>query len=259
METLWSILKETSSSMIDTLSAAGPKILAAGLVVIVGLLVARTAKAIVHHLLGAVRFERFAERIGLSNVLGRAEVQQSSSEIVCTLVYWTFLVFTALVALTTLGFASAGTFEAVGAMIPKVVIAVAILMLGINVSAFLSKMIQTAAVNAEVRQARFVRNAAYYGMSTLVAILALQQLGISNEILGTAFTIFFGGTCLALALAFGLGSRELAGAVASATWKTEQEQARTLSEASELGNDILPSQRIRARNGRVSRSKTAAA
>jgi hypothetical protein len=257
MDSLFRILKETSVSMIDTLGAATPKILAATIVIVAGLLLARTAKAILDFTLKAFRFETAAERIGLTNVLHRADVQHSASDILCTLVYWTFLVFTALVALTTLGFANAGTFSAVGAMIPKVVVAVAILMLGLNVAAFVAKLIQTAAVNAEVRQARLVRNAAYYGMGTLVAILALQQLGISAAILGMAFYIFFGATCLGLALAFGLGSRDLAGQIVNATWKTEQEQARTLSEASDLGNQILPSHKLRSRNGRVSRRAAA--
>ena len=252
METLLSILKETYSSMADGVAAASPKILAASIIVVVGLLVARVAKALVHQLLRLARFETVAARVGLPNVLSRADVQKSSSDLICTFVYWTFLLFTGLAALSALGFANAATFSDVGAMIPKVVVAVAILILGINVSAFLSKLIQTAAVNAEVRQARFIRNAAYYGMCTLVAILAMTQLGISAEILTMAFYIFFGATCLGMALAFGLGSRDLAGNVVSETWKAEQAQARMLSEASELGNDVFPQPKLRARNRRAS-------
>jgi hypothetical protein len=259
METLLSTLKETYSSMVDTMAVASPKILAATIVLVAGLLAARTVKAVLHHVLAALRFETFAERIGITGVLQRADVQPSASEILGALVYWTFLTFAGLVSLRTLGFADASTFAAVGAMIPQVVIAVAILVLGLNVSAFLSKLIQTAAVNAEVRQARFVRNAAHYGMGTLVVILALQQLGISSQILGTAFTIFFGGTCLALAIAFGLGSRELAGEFVHTTLKAEQEQARNLSEASELGNQVFPSQKLRARVSRARSAKTASA
>jgi hypothetical protein len=252
METLLRILKETYSSMADGVASASPKILAASIIVVVGLLVARVAKALVHQLLTLARFERFAGRIGVGNVLSRADVQRSASDVICTFVYWSFLLFTGLAALSALGFANAATFTDVGAMIPKVVVAVAILILGVNVSAFLAKLIQTAAVNAEVRQARLVRNAAHYGMCTLVAIVALTQLGISAEILTMAFYIFFGATCLGMALAFGLGSRELAGNVVSETWKSEQAQARMLSEASELGNDVFPAPKLRPRARRAS-------
>lgn len=60
-------------------------------------------------------------------------------------------------------------------------------------------------------------------MGALVVILAAQQLGISAAILTTSFFIFFGATCLAMAL--GLGSREWAGRRAESTWKLRSEEA----------------------------------
>jgi hypothetical protein len=256
MSKLMMLLEETFSATVATVSAALPGILVAAIVVVVGVLLARTAKALVHQALRITRFETFAERSGMSNVLGRADVEQSASEIIGTIVYWMILVFTGLVALTALGFAEASTFAVVGSMIPSVVVAAAILILGLNVSAFIAKLIQTAAVNAEVRQARFVRNAAHYAMATLVAIVALKQLGVPGDILGMAFYMFFGGTCLALALAFGLGSRELAGQIIGATFRAEQDKARALSEASELGNQIFPTSKLRKQTRM--RSKVAA-
>src|SRR5687768_10886216 len=107
METLLRILKETYSSMADGVVSASPKILAASIIVVVGLLVARVAKALVHQLLRLARFESLAGRVGISNVLSRADVQQSSSDLICTFVYWTFLLFTGLAALSALGFANA--------------------------------------------------------------------------------------------------------------------------------------------------------
>src|SRR5262245_25358566 len=118
METMWSILKETWASLSDTLVTAGPRIVAAIVILVVGLLVARTAKALLHHALRIVRFESLTERLGVSSALQRADVQMSSSEILCTLVYWTFLAFAALFALATLEIANAATFTAVGEMVP---------------------------------------------------------------------------------------------------------------------------------------------
>ena len=42
------------------------------------------------------------------------------------------------------------------------------------------------------------------------AMLALQQLGVGEQLITTAFGIVLGAVCLALALAFGLGGREVA-------------------------------------------------
>ena len=241
MDAFIQILKTAYESTSSAIVSAAPKIAAVAVVIVVGLLLARVARAIVHRVLKLVRFESLAQRIGMTNVLKRAEVTASSSEILGTLVYWTLLMFTALVALGVLGIATAATFAAIGTMIPNVVIACAILIVGLNVAGFIAKLIQTTVVNAEIRQGRLIRNTAHYGMGALVVILALQQLGISTAILTTSFFIFFGATCLAMALAIGIGSREWAGRLAESTWKNEKEQARAMTEASKLGTQIFPS------------------
>ena len=49
----------------------------------------------------------------------------------------------------------------------------------------------------------------------IAAMVALQQLGVGNQIIAIAFTLVLGSICLALALAFGLGGREVAGKILS--------------------------------------------
>jgi len=44
----------------------------------------------------------------------------------------------------------------------------------------------------------------------LAVFMALQELGVASEIVTTAFAILFGAIALAIALAFGLGNRDLA-------------------------------------------------
>jgi len=243
------ILKQTFDTIGGFITNIAPQLAAAIIVAVVGVLVARVAKAALNRALAAVQFERLASKTGLTNVLRRAEVEQSPSEVLCTMVYWILLIFTLLGTMGTLGIAATGAMTAVIDMIPQVVLAAVILVFGLNVSGFVAKFVQTAAVNAEIRQARLVRNALHYGLSTLVVLLALKQFDISTQLLSSAFLIFFGGTCLAMALAFGLGCRDLAGSIARAKWQQELDESHTLSEASELGNGIFPqSKRNRGRS-----------
>ena len=58
--------------------------------------------------------------------------------------------------------------------------------------------------------------------------MALQELGIATDIVTTAFAILFGAIALAMALAFGLGNRELAGEVTREwyeAYRTERDEA----------------------------------
>ena len=48
----------------------------------------------------------------------------------------------------------------------------------------------------------------------LIAVfMAVQQVGVAEEIVTTAFTLILGSVALAAGLAFGLGNRELAGEI----------------------------------------------
>jgi hypothetical protein len=48
-------------------------------------------------------------------------------------------------------------------------------------------------------------------MVTIACFMALQQVGVSEELVTSAFTLVLGSIALAAGLAFGLGNRELAG------------------------------------------------
>ena len=58
---------------------------------------------------------------------------------------------------------------------------------------------------------RFLGSLARVGILVFAVAMALQQLGVAPELIRTAFAILFGALSLALALAFGLGGREVAG------------------------------------------------
>jgi hypothetical protein len=59
--------------------------------------------------------------------------------------------------------------------------------------------------------AESIGRAAYIGTSIFVIAGIFEILDIASEIVIWAFILVFGAVCLALALAFGLGGREVAG------------------------------------------------
>jgi len=69
--------------------------------------------------------------------------------------------------------------------------------------------------------------------------MALQELGIATDIVTTAFAILFGAIALAMALAFGLGNRELAGEVTREwyqRWRREREDLLERERAAEAAD-----------------------
>jgi ABC-type Na+ efflux pump permease subunit len=65
------------------------------------------------------------------------------------------------------------------------------------------------AVNLNLQYARLLSAGVRWMVMVLAVAMALDHLAIGGEIIRLAFGILFGGIVLALALAVGLGSKEL--------------------------------------------------
>jgi hypothetical protein len=59
----------------------------------------------------------------------------------------------------------------------------------------------------------WIAGAARWSVLVFAFTVAIHQLGVAEHFVRTAFTLLFGSLCLALALALGLGGREVAGEI----------------------------------------------
>ena len=84
-----------------------------------------------------------------------------------------------------------------------------ILIVGTLVARFLARSVLIGAVNMQVQYARFLALGVKWLVLVLTAAMALAHLEIGGTIVELAFSILFGGIVLTLALAVGLGSRDL--------------------------------------------------
>ena len=94
--------------------------------------------------------------------------------------------------------------------LPNVFVAIIILVIGYMLGNFFGRAALIASVNAGVQLSRLVGCFVRYLIFVLTALIAMEQLGIGKETVLLAFAIVFSGLVLALAIAFGLGGRDLA-------------------------------------------------
>ncbi|MDP6945639.1 MAG: hypothetical protein QF464_15930, partial [Myxococcota bacterium] len=180
-------------------------------------------------LLKLVKFDVAAEKAGIHAFLTRGNIESSSVAIVGSLVYWLLLLLTLLIAVNAMGISEAEViFQNVIAIIPRVVLAVVVLVLGLSFAGFIGDIVQTASANAQVAEARLLGNVSRYVIIIFVVVLALNQLQIDTQLLGQVILIVFGSICFAASLAFGLGCRDLAQKIAEGAWEREQAAARAL-------------------------------
>jgi len=87
--------------------------------------------------------------------------------------------------------------------------AILLLIAGILIARFLGRSVLISAVNAQLQYARILSLGVKWLVLVLTAAMVLDHLQVGGNIVELAFGILFGGIVLTLALAVGLGSRDL--------------------------------------------------
>lgn len=93
--------------------------------------------------------------------------------------------------------------------VPNLIAAVLVLLVGGILARFLSRGVLIAAVNRNFQHAALLSVGVKWLILVLVAAMALEHLGIGGRIVELAFGLLFGGIVLTLALAIGLGSKDM--------------------------------------------------
>ncbi len=186
-----------------------PGIVAFIVVLITFFALAALATYIVRRILIASRFDqRLNER---TSSLADWAPSRSPTLLIGRVVFWSFLLAGVLVGLSTFEAASTDAVLAgyVFAYLPRIIGAVILLFLGNLVARFLSRSVLIGAVNMNLHYARLLASGVKWLVLVLTAAMVLDHLAIAGVIVDMAFGILFGGIVLALALAVGLGSRDL--------------------------------------------------
>jgi hypothetical protein len=114
---------------------------------------------------------------------------------------------------------SSTLFDQVAGYLPNVLAALIIVIFGSILGRFVRGVVHTWLNNVGAKGGQLVAFLAHAAILVFVAVLALEQLRIGGQVLVSAFQLAFGGLCLALALAFGLGGREWASGILERTRK----------------------------------------
>ena len=107
----------------------------------------------------------------------------------------------------------AGMLDGLLAFLPSVLVAAVLIGAGLWSAGWARKRVDELTHGNEDRVARSLGSFAYAGTVGVSIMMALQQVGVANQLFGIAFGLVLGSVCLALSLAFGLGGRDVAGRI----------------------------------------------
>lgn len=185
----------------------GLRILAAGLVLLVGWGVAVTLEYVTRKILRAVHFDGAGGRM----LGGLAPIGIEPSRLVAKAVKWLTLFVTAIFMLDLLGIAIAASVgERLGEVVPRIITAAVLLAVGSILALVLGTTMRRVLESAGVRAARLLGQFLTITVTSFSALLALDQLGFAAQFVMALGVVAAATAGLGLALAFGLGCRELA-------------------------------------------------
>ena len=189
----------------EQLKSVAPALVAAALILLTGYLVARQAQRWTSDLLKRWNFGRL---VGSPSKIGGVDPAQTMAR----LLFWLVMLFVILLSSTALGFETVGQLlELFVGYVPTLLGAAITIILGVIAGEFIRAVILASAGGAE--GAPTVGRLAKSAIVLVSVFMALQQLGVGEEIVTATFTLVFGSIALAAGLAFGLGNRELAGEI----------------------------------------------
>src|SRR3954463_9468294 len=189
-----------------------PALLGSGIIIFAGYLLAKALEKLTERGLKKIGLNRMLQRGGVIQAVERSGTHVNPTRIIANLVFW-FVMFAIIVlAANVLGLDTlANVMGTLVSYIPSVIAAVVIILVGIVLGGFVEGFIAASA--GAVHGGRSLARIGRASVILLAVFMALQELGIATEIVTTAFAILFGAIALAMALAFGLGNRELAGEI----------------------------------------------
>jgi small-conductance mechanosensitive channel len=198
-------------------------LLGASIIFLTGYFMARQVERWTEQVLGRFNFNRMAAG-GLTEAVGRTGSRLDPAHAIGKLDYWLVMLVVILLASTALGLESINDmFGLMLSYIPTVIAAVVIVILGMIVGEFVRGLILASA--GGVAGVPTVAKVAKAAVVMISIFMALQQVGVAEEIVTAAFTLILGAVALGVGLSFGLGNRELAGEV-TRRWYEEGRQRR---------------------------------
>lgn len=195
-----------ASAMINKLMAAVPNIIGAAVILIVSYFAAKFVTYILSGILSGLGVDSLPQRLGIYSVF---TPRFTLTKLINYAIMFFAMLTATTAAISTLGIdIVSNIFARVLEFGGSILVGALILVVGYALSTLAyNKLLATTSV--------VVANIARFGILGLVLAMGLRAMGLADNIVNMAFGFTLGAVAVALAIAFGLGGREAARAIAN--------------------------------------------
>ena len=218
---------DTTREFLHRIAAFLPLLAVGLLVILVGWLFAKAIRFAVEKALRAVNFNVLTERAGTDHFLRQGGLQGDTTTLFGLFTFWVVIIAALIIAFNAMGLTYiTDLLQRVELFMPKVLVAMLVVVLGSYFAKFIGEAVHTYCVDAQIPDSDILGRIARYLIMTFVIMIALSQIEVGGDIVQRTFLIILGGLVLALALAFGLGGKEWAATMLERWWPQRRRDDR---------------------------------
>jgi hypothetical protein len=189
------------------------------IVMISGFIISWFIKKLLARLLVLFRFDKWANEVGIINFLQKGGVHTLPSIVISKIVYWIFIVVFFSFGLNFIGISQFTEYASrVSSALPLIVVSIVIIIIGIILSNFISRVIYLACENssfcesANIKYGDLIAKGVRIFLIIITFGIVFEYIGVGNTIITISFLIIFGGIIMTLSLALGIGLSNVVGA-----------------------------------------------
>lgn len=203
-------LTRTVNEIVSSFARFLPRFFEMLLLVVVGWVIAFVLRIAVRSVLRIARFDKLSEHTGAAQLLRRTALP-SPTEMLARFVFWVAWLGFILVGISVLPVPWLGPhISNFFGFLPRLFAAFFILFFGLLAATFFSRAALLSGVNADLPSPRLISQTLRTMMILFVISMAFEEIGIGSRTVLIAFSLAFGALMLGLAIAFGLGGKDLA-------------------------------------------------
>lgn len=227
---LTEILINTFQTLINQFVDFVPKLIGAGVVLLIGVLVARLISVVVRNVLGRVGFDKIGDKLNEIDFIKQLQTEIKLSEIVAKVLYYFILLVFITAATETLGVkAISDMVLSLVNFIPKVIAAAIMLQIGVLVADAMKKAVVSICQTFKISSGKLLGMIVFFFFLIITIISALGQAGINTELLESSFNLLIGGIIFAFAAGYGYASRDVMANILSSFYsKNKFQEGQTI-------------------------------
>jgi hypothetical protein len=208
---------------LDEFIAFLPRLIGFLIILLIGWLIARLVKALVVKALEGVGIDRALSSGTAGPYVDRVMPNTRPSEVIGTLAFWFLFLGAIAIAVSQLGIAALDNFvQAIAGYLPNVAVAILIFVVAGALAAAVSGLVSRSL--GDTATGRIAAAAAPVLIMGIATFMILDELNIAPAIVEITYIALLGSVALGMAIAFGLGGRDVAGRLLDDAYRQGREQ-----------------------------------